>query len=351
MCEVCQRKKSKKKRGLVSKPILHTDMNSRCQIDLIDMQSQEDRGHKFTMVYQDHLTKFVVLRPLTSKRATEVAYQLMDMFLTFGAPCILHSDNGREFVNSVIKELTSYWPEPKLVTGKPRHSQSQGSVERANQDVEKMLASWMQDSKTTNWSNGLKFVQFMKNRAFHSGIKQSPYQAMFGTEPKVGLTTSNLSLEIINRLHNEEDLQVAITEMNQNFSDNEGNQDEQETIKSGKEQEENKEQEEIFEHNRNESMILEAREKAHFNLVKQAKRMKTASDQSHPPLKVGDNVTIPIPDVDKGKADLRNIIGVILEVTCEQLYRIGTKSGILDKLYCRYVPTNSNLIYVYLASL
>ncbi|XP_045450004.1 uncharacterized protein LOC123658697 [Melitaea cinxia] len=82
-------------------------------------------------------------------------------------------------------------------------------------------------------------------------------------------------------------------------------------------------------------MILEAREKAHLNLVKQAKRMKTASDQSHPPLKVGDNVTIPIPDVDKGKAELRNLIGVVLEVTCEQLYRIGTKSGILEKFYCR----------------
>ncbi|XP_060809059.1 KRAB-A domain-containing protein 2-like [Amyelois transitella] len=96
MCEVCQRKKSKKRRGLVSKPILHSEMNSRCQVDLIDMQSQEDRGHKFIMVYQDHLTKFVILRPLTSKRATEVAYQLMDIFLTFGAPCILHSDNGRD---------------------------------------------------------------------------------------------------------------------------------------------------------------------------------------------------------------------------------------------------------------
>ncbi|KAL4720817.1 hypothetical protein ACJJTC_014988 [Scirpophaga incertulas] len=43
MCEVCQRKK---RRGLVSKPILHTEMNSRCQVDLIDMQLQEDRGRK-----------------------------------------------------------------------------------------------------------------------------------------------------------------------------------------------------------------------------------------------------------------------------------------------------------------
>ncbi|XP_049886670.1 KRAB-A domain-containing protein 2-like [Pectinophora gossypiella] len=183
MCDVCQQKKTKKKRGLVSKPILHTEMNSRCQVDLIDFQTQPDEQFKFIMVYQDHLTKFVLLRALTSKRAAEVAYHLNDIFLTIGAPCILQSDNGREFVNNVISELATLWPELKIVHGKPRHSQSQGSVERANQDIENMISSWLKDKNSTKWSEGLRYVQFMKNRAFHSGIKQSPYKALFGIEP------------------------------------------------------------------------------------------------------------------------------------------------------------------------
>jgi hypothetical protein len=36
----------------------------------------------------------------------------------------------------------------KIVHGKTRHSQSQGSVERANQDIENMLATWIQDNIT-----------------------------------------------------------------------------------------------------------------------------------------------------------------------------------------------------------
>ena len=40
--------------------------------------------HKWIMVYQDHLTKFCILRPLTSKRASEVAYQLLDIYLLVG---------------------------------------------------------------------------------------------------------------------------------------------------------------------------------------------------------------------------------------------------------------------------
>ncbi|KAJ8953312.1 hypothetical protein NQ318_012106, partial [Aromia moschata] len=77
------------------------------------------------------------------------------------------------------------------------------------------------------------------------------------------------------------------------------------------------------------------RKTAAENLVKQAKKMKTFSDKSHPPANVGDNVTIPIQDFDKGKGDLRNIIGVILQTNGEGFYKIGTEHGILQKLYCR----------------
>lgn len=207
LCETCQKKKKIGKKGLVSKPILHTEFNSRCQIDLIDMQSQPDAQFKFILNYQDHLTKFVLLRPLQTKRAEEVASHLLDIFLTFGAPVLLHSDNGREFVNNVITELTALWPELKIVHGKPRHSQSQGSVERANQDVERMLASWMTDNKSSNWSIGLKFVQFMKNRAHHAGINMTPYKAMFGVDPRVGLVTSNLPDELIATINVEDELE------------------------------------------------------------------------------------------------------------------------------------------------
>ena len=87
------------------------------------------------MQYQDHFTKFCMLRALKSKSATEVALNLIDIFCDKGAPEILQSDNGREFVNSIILELVLMWPSLKIVNGKPRHPQSQGSVERANKDV------------------------------------------------------------------------------------------------------------------------------------------------------------------------------------------------------------------------
>ncbi|XP_057320671.1 KRAB-A domain-containing protein 2-like [Microplitis mediator] len=103
-CKSCNEKRNLPKK-LVVKPILSSDFCERGQIDLIDFQSLQDGDYKWILNYQDHSTKFVILRPLTSKRAQEIASELLSIFLLFGAPKILQSDNGREFVNSVIEDL------------------------------------------------------------------------------------------------------------------------------------------------------------------------------------------------------------------------------------------------------
>ena len=128
-------------------------------------------------VYQDHLTKFVIFRALTSKRAAEVAHHLLDISLLIGAPSIPQSDNGSEFTAEVISELKIVWPRLVMVHGKPRHPQSQGSVERANGDIKDMLVAWMGDNDTNDWSVSITFVQFQNNSSYHSGIQRSPYAA------------------------------------------------------------------------------------------------------------------------------------------------------------------------------
>ena len=208
MCKECMKKRKRvSTKGVVVRPIISNNYGSRSQVDLIDMQSMPCGSYKWIMVYQDHLTKFCILKPLTSKRASEVAYHLMDVFLLVGAPCILQSDNGAEFTASVITELKILWPDLLLVHGKPRHPQSQGSVERLNCNVKDILIAWLNDNNCTDWAAGLKFVQFQKNTSFHSGIQRSPYNALFGCEPRTGLRSLKLPDEVLERIVSEEDLQ------------------------------------------------------------------------------------------------------------------------------------------------
>jgi len=76
---------------------------------------------------------------------------------------------------------------------------------RANQDVENMMATWMETNNITKWSKGLRFVQAMINRAYHEGIKCSPYEAMFGVPMKLGIANSVLLRNLTINMTTEED--------------------------------------------------------------------------------------------------------------------------------------------------
>ena len=51
--------------------------------------------------------------------------------------------------------------------------------------------------------------------------------------------------------------------------------------------------------------------------------------------KVGDNVAVPILPVDRGRGDLRNILGVIVSCDDNMSYRIATRSGVVNRRYSR----------------
>lgn len=217
LCPTCETKKNIPKKGIVTRPIISHDFNIRGQVDLMDFQSCPDDEYKWLLNYQDNATKFLNLRPLKTKKANEVAIELMKIFTIFGAPNILQSDNGREFTAKVIEELTAMWPGCKIVHGSPRRPQTQGSVERSNQDVENMLRSWMSDNKSTNWSLGCYHVQYQKNISFHRIIGRSPYKALFGKDPKAGLSSSAIPPSILLNIKSEEQLKNLCE---QEFSNN-----------------------------------------------------------------------------------------------------------------------------------
>jgi len=66
------------------------------------------------MNYPD-FTKFVILKTLKTKRVEEIALNLIDIYTTFGSLAKLHSDNGREFVNSIVRYLKEMWVDIKIV--------------------------------------------------------------------------------------------------------------------------------------------------------------------------------------------------------------------------------------------
>jgi hypothetical protein len=78
-----------------------------------------------------------------------------------------------------------------------------------------MLVAWMSDNNMKTWSEGLRIIQSKKNRAMHSGIKTSPYEAMFGTMQRIGCGDSSLTEDMYSSIETEEELeQLFIAGMN-----------------------------------------------------------------------------------------------------------------------------------------
>lgn len=110
-----------------------------------------------------------------------------------------------------MREIKRLWPGTVLVTGKPRHSESNGGVERRNRTVEEKIANWMHENNSTQWSMCLPFIQWRCNTQQHRGIgNRTPYHLTFGQNPQVGISNLPISPELLGNLRSEIDIHRAL---------------------------------------------------------------------------------------------------------------------------------------------
>jgi hypothetical protein len=93
-----------------------------------------------------------------------------------------------------------------MVRGLPRHSESNGGVERVNQTVECKIGAWLKDNNSMVWSVGCKIIQWRYNTHYHESIKKTPYEITFGQPPQVGISNLPITSEVLKTLAAKADL-------------------------------------------------------------------------------------------------------------------------------------------------
>ena len=77
-------------------------------MDILDITTVSDRGNRYILVVADYFTKYTEAYPLKDKSAQSVVDALAEHWMTwFGFMLTLHSDQGREFENKVIHDLSA----------------------------------------------------------------------------------------------------------------------------------------------------------------------------------------------------------------------------------------------------
>ena len=160
-CIDCQRFNTIKEGYHPLKSIEANEPWDHIQIDLIGPLPESEEGFCWILTVVDVMTGFTLIRALHSKTQEEVAKALWQLICDFGSPKIIQSDNGTEFVNSVIHELINlYGIEHRLITAyNPR---ADGLVERKNKEIGRLLKKQMKGS-TAQWQLMLPMVQLCLN--------------------------------------------------------------------------------------------------------------------------------------------------------------------------------------------
>ena len=126
-------------------------------------------------------SKWTEAFPIKDKCADTVADVLVTkIILRFGMPLVIHSNQGREFENGLMKSLCNLLGCVKTRTA-PYHPESDGMVERCNRTCLMMLSMFV-NYRRDNWNELLPFVMHAYRTSVHESTGYSPFRLMMGEE-------------------------------------------------------------------------------------------------------------------------------------------------------------------------
>ena len=184
-CLVCQKTKNPSRKSTLKYPLRQPEIpqrfNQRVHADLIGPYRSKT-NNKFVLVMCDAFTKYVELVPIPDKQAETIADKITNQWILRNAPMeVLVTDNGKEFKNKDLQELTTAFSIKHIFTT-PGHPQSNGQCERNNRNIIAYLKKFI-DDKTENWEEFLTTFMYHHNTSWHSSSKYSPYFLRHGYQP------------------------------------------------------------------------------------------------------------------------------------------------------------------------
>lgn len=179
-CETC---KTTKAPNQVLRPPLGTPYISerpfqRIYIDLLGPYPRSKHGKTSIIIVVDQLTKFVMLK--TVNRATSpkiIDFLENEIFLVFGVPEIVVSDNGSQFVGRDFCALMKKYSVNHIRTAV--YSPQANASERVNRSIIAAIRAYISNDHR-DWDTLLPEIGSALRSSIHSSIEYSPHFALFG---------------------------------------------------------------------------------------------------------------------------------------------------------------------------
>ena len=184
-CTVCQRTKPALP---TNAPLTNVPIGKPWEMVAVDILEVPISRYtnRYLLVIQDYMTKWAEVIPLPNQTAERITKELIKVFSRYGIPDILHSDQGRNFESTILRQTLDAFGVTKTRTT-AYHPAGDGLVERFNCSLLQMLRAFVNQG---DWEQYLPLVLYAYRTAVHSSTGVSPFELMFGRcAHKPSLTT------------------------------------------------------------------------------------------------------------------------------------------------------------------
>lgn len=176
------------------------------QIDTIGPLNTTENGYNYVLSSQCELTKYIILTPMIDKSAYSVARAIYsDIILIYGPPKTIKTDQGTEFLNSLIKTLCDLM-RINFRNSTPYHHETVGSIERNHRELNVFLRNYL-DLEKNDWDNWLQVYAFAYNTTPSYYHDYSPFELIFGKKPN---SIENFLVEKVSPVYNVDDYSKII---------------------------------------------------------------------------------------------------------------------------------------------
>ncbi|CAK9814888.1 Retrovirus-related Pol polyprotein from transposon 412 [Anthophora quadrimaculata] len=178
-CHSCQINKTnfkptKQRMEITSTPDFPFD---KLAIDIVGPLPLTESGNRFILTAQDDLTRYCFAYALSNHESLTVARTLVKLFMRFGIPKSIFSDQGPDFMSDLIKNFSNSF-KTKHITTTPYHPQTNGSLERYHLTLKDYLKHYINPNQT-DWDDYIPFATFSYNTTINKSTNHTPYELLF----------------------------------------------------------------------------------------------------------------------------------------------------------------------------
>lgn len=179
-CLDCQLKKLVRLK--TKQPMIITDtpgtVFDKIAMDIVGPLKITNNGNEYILTMQDQLSKFCLAIPLSNTLSSTIADAFVKRWICiFGAPKCILTDQGRNFLSSLIGRVAKRF-KIKRVKTTAFHPQSNGSLERSHHCLGEYLKQYT--TKDENWDEWLDVAMLNYNTCIQESTKHTPYEVVFG---------------------------------------------------------------------------------------------------------------------------------------------------------------------------